>query len=134
MTDHPGPSPSIVTGVDFISVPTRDIEAARTFYETVLGLRCSAVYDRIPGAEFETGNLTIQVIDAAAIGREFRAQAFPIALRVDDMESARAELEGRGVVFRHVFDSGVCDNAAFEDPDGNVLMLHHRYAPRPLAT
>jgi catechol 2,3-dioxygenase-like lactoylglutathione lyase family enzyme len=121
---------AVVTGVDFISVPTRDIDAARHFYETVLGLRCSAAYDRVPGAEFEAGNLTIQVIDAAAIGREFRAQAFPIALRVDDVDAARAGLEAQGVVFTHAFDSGVCHNAAFTDPDGNVLMLHHRYAPR----
>jgi len=123
------PSP-VVAGVDFISVPTRDIDAAREFYGTVLGLPCSAVYGRVPGAEFETGNLTIQVIDLSAMGRPFRPQSSPIALRVDDMETARAELESRGVVFTHAFDSGVCHNAAFEDPDGNVLMLHHRYAPR----
>src|SRR3712207_7057521 len=29
-----------------------------------------------------------------------------------------------------VFDSGVCHMAFFADPDGNALMLHHRYAPR----
>jgi hypothetical protein len=27
-------------------------------------------------------------------------------------------------------DTGVCHMAFFEDPDGNALMLHHRYAPR----
>jgi hypothetical protein len=27
-------------------------------------------------------------------------------------------------------DSGVCHMAIFSDPDGNVLMLHNRYAPR----
>ena len=26
-------------------------------------------------------------------------------------------------------DSGVCHQAIFEDPDGNMLDLHHRYAP-----
>jgi predicted enzyme related to lactoylglutathione lyase len=124
------PQTPVVTGVDFISVPTRDFETARAFYETVLGLRCSAVYDRIPGAEFETGNLTLQVIDLTSTGRKFQAQSSPIALRVEDMETARSELESRGVVFTHAFDSGVCHNAAFQDPDGNVLMLHHRYAPR----
>jgi catechol 2,3-dioxygenase-like lactoylglutathione lyase family enzyme len=123
-------STSLVTGVDFITMPTRDFAAAVEFYGTVLGLPCSAKYDRVPGAEFETGTLTLQVIDAEAIGREFRAHAFPIALHVEDVDAARAELESRGVSFVHQFDSGVCHNAAFEDPDGNVLMLHHRYAPR----
>ena len=27
------------------------------------------------------------------------------------------------------FDTGVCHMAFFTDPDGNDLMLHHRYAP-----
>ena len=26
-------------------------------------------------------------------------------------------------------DTGVCHMALFTDPDGNDLMLHHRYAP-----
>jgi catechol 2,3-dioxygenase-like lactoylglutathione lyase family enzyme len=121
---------AIVNGVDFICIPTSDFAAADEFYGNVLGLPCSARYDRIPGAEFETGSLTLQVIDAAAIGRECRPHSFPIALRVDDMDSARAELESRGVEFKHAFDSGVCHNAFFEDPDGNAFLLHHRYAPR----
>ena len=120
----------IVTGVDFICMPVRDYDAAFEFYGTVLGLPCSAVYDKAPGAEFETGNLTLQILDAAAIGREFAPHPFPIALRVDDVEAARAALEAHGVEFMAQFDSGVCHNAVFTDPDGNVLMLHHRYAPR----
>lgn len=120
----------IVTGVDFICIPTLDFAAASTFYGTTLGLECSATYDRIPGAEYETGSLTLQVIDAGAIGRPFAAHEFPIALQVKDMATARAELESRGVTFTHAFDSGVCHNAVFRDPDGNALMLHQRYAPR----
>jgi len=30
-------------------------------------------------------------------------------------------------------DSGVCHQAIFTDPDGNPLILHHRYAPEPAA-
>lgn len=121
---------SIVTGTDFVCIPTRNFAAAVEFYGTVLGLPCTVEYDRVPGAEFETGNLTLQIIDSDAIGREFQPHAFPIALQVKDMEAARAELESRGVSFIHAFDSGVCHNAFFEDPDGNALMLHHRYSPR----
>jgi predicted enzyme related to lactoylglutathione lyase len=120
----------IVTGVDFICMPVTDYDAAFAFYNTVLGLPCSAEYDKAPGAEFETGNLTLQILDAAAIGREFAPHPFPIALRVDDVDAAKASLEAQGVEFIAAFDSGVCHNAVFTDPDGNVLMLHHRYAPR----
>jgi hypothetical protein len=33
--------------------------------------------------------------------------------------------------FGETFDTGVCHMAIFADPDGNQLMLHHRYAPYP---
>lgn len=126
---------TFVTGVDFVNVPTTDLDRARAFYADVLGLTPSSVYQRgdAPpmGAEFETGTVTISLIDSAAIGREFRANTLPIAFRVDDVAAARAALESRGVTFSaDTLDSGVCHMAFFEDPDGNGLMLHHRYAPR----
>jgi catechol 2,3-dioxygenase-like lactoylglutathione lyase family enzyme len=84
---------SPVTGVDFVTVFVKDFPAAKEFYGTVLGLPCSADYGRVPGAEFETGSLTLQLMDAEAIGREFHASTHPIALHVEDVEAARAELE-----------------------------------------
>ena len=122
---------TFVTGVDFITLPTRDFDRANEFYGNVLGLPCSARWGDMPAAEFETGTLTIAVMQSDAFGIEFRAHSHPVALRVDDVAKARAELESRGVVFgAETIDSGVCHMAHFADPDGNVLMLHHRYAPR----
>jgi catechol 2,3-dioxygenase-like lactoylglutathione lyase family enzyme len=122
---------ALVSGVDFVYLPTRDFATAADFYETVLGLPCSVRYDRTPGGEFETGNLTIQLLEAEAIGLEVNPSPNPIALHVDDVEAARAELEARGVAFEgETIDSGVCHMAFFRDPDGNALMLHHRYAPK----
>ena len=120
-----------VTGVDFITVPTRDFEKAEEFYGTVLGLPCSTRWGKMPAAEFETGTLTIAVMQSDAFGLEFQPHTHPIALHVEDVEGARAELESRGVSFQaETMDSGVCHMAHFADPDGNALMLHHRYAPR----
>jgi predicted enzyme related to lactoylglutathione lyase len=126
---------SLVTGVDFVSVPTQDLEAATEFYGTVLGLPRSSVYQRggsAPvGAEFEAGDLTLSVIVAETLGIEFRPTNVPIALHVEDIEAARAELESRGISFRaDTLDTSVCYMAFFTDPDGNALMLHHRYAPK----
>ena len=120
---------NLIAGVDFVTLWTKDFEAAEQFYGTTLGLPCIERYGRAPGAEFQAGNLTLQVLDAAAVGREFQPNG-PLALRVDDVAEARAELESRGVEFIHAFDSGVCHNAFFQDPDGNTLLLHHRYAPK----
>ncbi|HST43438.1 MAG TPA: VOC family protein [Conexibacter sp.] len=124
-----------VTGVDFISIPARDLEASARFYGEVLGLQRSKAWQRegspAMGIEFETGTVTLALIDPAAIGRELASHSMPIALRVDDVAAARAALEERGIVFfGETIDSGVCHMSHFADPDGNVLMLHHRYAPR----
>jgi predicted enzyme related to lactoylglutathione lyase len=125
---------SLVTGVDFVSIPTKDISAARKFYGEVLGLEKSKLWQRSEeeplGAEFETGTVTIALIASEGIGIEVKPIVVPIAFHVDDVEAARTELEAQGVEFRgDTLDSGVCHMANFTDPDGNALMLHHRYAP-----
>jgi len=121
---------SLVTGTDFITVSTKDIDSAVEFYGSVLGLPESKRWGQMPAVEFETGSLTIAVMQSDGFGLKFRANNHPIALRVDDVEAARAELESRGVAFQaETVDSGVCHMAYFADPDGNALMLHHRYAP-----
>jgi predicted enzyme related to lactoylglutathione lyase len=125
------PSSIDIAGVDFATVFVTDYPAAVGFYGQTLGLEHSVDYGKIPGGEFETGNLTLQVLDSAAIGRDFEPSGHPIAFRVEDVEAARAELESKGVSFSaDTLDSGVCHMAFFADPDGNALLLHHRYAPR----
>lgn len=120
-----------VTGVDFVTVPTRDFERASEFYATVLGLEKSKRWGDMPAGEFETGSLTIALMQSDAFGIEFQPHTHPIALHVDDVETARGELEEQGVAFpADTIDSGVCHMAIFSDPDGNALMFHHRYAPR----
>jgi catechol 2,3-dioxygenase-like lactoylglutathione lyase family enzyme len=120
-----------VTGVDFLTVFVTDYPKALEFYSGLLGMEHSVDYGKIPGGEVEIGDLTLQVVDAASIGREFTPRSHPLALHVDDVEAARAELESKGIEFHaETIDSGVCHMAFFSDPDGNALMLHNRYAPR----
>ena len=120
-----------VTGVDFICVPTQDFAKADEFYGDVLGLERSKQWGNMPAREYETGSLTIAVMQPDAFGQEFAVHRSPIALHVDDVEAARSELEGKGVTFAgDTIDSGVCHMAIFRDLDGNTLMLHHRYAPK----
>jgi catechol 2,3-dioxygenase-like lactoylglutathione lyase family enzyme len=125
-------TPTIVTGVDFVSVPTRDLERTVAFYGGTLGLRRSMYRPERNFAEFETGTVTLSIIDPERMGvGSFRANANHLALHVEDVAAARATLEDRGVEFTgDIFDTGACHMAFFTDPDGNALMLHHRYAPR----
>jgi catechol 2,3-dioxygenase-like lactoylglutathione lyase family enzyme len=84
----------------------------------------------MPGVEFETGNLTVAVMQSDAFGIEFQPTKHPLEFHVDDFEAAKAELESRGVEFQgDTLDSGVCNQAFFLDPDGNLLAIHNRYAP-----
>ena len=120
-----------ISGVDFIAVPTQDYEKADAFYGDVLGLERSKRWGDMPAGEFETGSLTIALMQSDAFGMTFSPHSHPVAFQVDDVEVARKDLEDKGVEFgADTMDSGVCHMAHFRDPDGNVLMLHHRYAPK----
>ena len=121
----------LITGTDFITVSTKDIDGAVEFYGGVLELPELKRWGNMPAVEFETGNLTIAVMQSDAFGIEHRPNNHPIEFRVEDFVAAKAELESRGVEFRgDPIDSGVCHQAFFADPDGNALAIHHRYAPK----
>ena len=122
----------VVTGVDFVSVPSTDLERSVAFYGDTLGLVRSVYMPERNFAEFETGTVTLNVHDPQRMGiGSFSANENFLALQVEDVATARATLEARGVSFTgDTFDTGVCHMAFFADPDGNRLMLHHRYAPR----
>ena len=119
----------IVERTDFVSVPVTDMERSKSFYRDTLGL------DQISEQgfpEFQLGeNVSLYLLNMESIGSTFSApHTASIALRVADVEEARKELEAKGVVFEgDTFDTSVCHMAHFRDPDGNVFMLHRRYAP-----
>jgi catechol 2,3-dioxygenase-like lactoylglutathione lyase family enzyme len=113
--------------IDFVTIPTRDTARALAWYRDLLGLPESQVTD----GELETPNVTLSLWEPEREHLVFAANEAGIALRVADVARARVELEEKGVQFiGETWDSGVCRFAAFRDLDGNVLILHHRYAPR----
>jgi predicted enzyme related to lactoylglutathione lyase len=121
----------LVTGVDFVAQMVTDFDRAVAFYGETLGLHRSVHVPERGFAEFETGNLTLSLIDPAKMGMEHRVGHNTIALHVDDVAAAREKLEARGVAFHgDIFDTGVCHMAFFNDSEGNDLMLHSRYTPR----
>ena len=117
----------MITGTDFIGIPSRDREQAVAFYRDTLSL------PQDDDGDFRAGGTCFSVWEPETHGMDFVAQqGNPWALGVEDVAAARSELEGRGVqFFGETLDTGVCHMAFFADPDGNQLMLHHRYAPYP---
>jgi catechol 2,3-dioxygenase-like lactoylglutathione lyase family enzyme len=119
-----------VEHTDFVSLPVTDMERSTAWYRETLGLEQSGD-GGFP--EFRLGdNAFLYLLNMEAIGSSFTApHTAAMALRVPDVAEARAALEATGVrFFGDTFDTGVCHMASFADPDGNVLMLHRRYAPQ----
>ena len=116
----------MISKLDFVGIPSTDAERSRAFYVDTLGLHPDET------AQFEVwaGETCFAIWEPTRFGMEFAPQknAHP-ALHVDDVKAAREELEAKGVEFLgDTLDTGVCHMAFFTDPDGNDLMLHHRYA------
>lgn len=115
-----------VERVDFVSFLTRDLPRAKQFYSDVLGLEPES--EGVSDLEFRAGQVTLDIFDPASIGQPFSPSPAGIALRVADVDAARAELEQKGVEFDgETIATSVCRQAWFKDPDGNALMLHRRY-------
>src|SRR3954453_1660429 len=103
-----------ISGVDFVMVPVTDFERAKQFYGEVLELEQSKSYGDRPGGEWETGTLTLQIMDPKGFGMgPGTPNANPIALHTDDYDGTKATLEERGVEFIHGIDSGVCHMGFF---------------------
>lgn len=117
----------MITKLDFVAVPSQDAERSRSFYIDTLGLRP----DEHGRFEAWIGETCLGIWEPEKLGRPFAPQKNAhLALHVDDVAATRVELEGQGVEFAgEIIDTGVCHMALFTDPDGNDLMLHHRYAP-----
>ena len=117
-----------VERVDFLSIASQDLERSRRFYLETLGLPLDR--DTPVGFEVWAGGVCLSVWEPEKMGLPFAPNPNSIALRVVDVAAARVELEAKGAEFRgEILDTGVCHMAFFNDPDGNALMLHRRYAP-----
>jgi catechol 2,3-dioxygenase-like lactoylglutathione lyase family enzyme len=118
---------SLISKVDSVGIPSRDTERSRRFYVETLGLQP----DEHASNEFWVGETCFAIWEPERFGMTFEPTKNGLALlRVEDVASARAELEGKGVEFvGETFDTGVCHMATLLDPDGNELVLHKRYAP-----
>ena len=115
-----------VERVDFVSFFTQDIKRARQFYAETLGLEIESEGEH--DMEFRAGQVTLDVFDPTSMGQSFAVSPAGMALRVPDVDAARAELEGRGVKFDgETIETSVCRMASFKDPDGNSLLLHRRF-------
>jgi catechol-2,3-dioxygenase len=113
------------------TIAVKDIEVARKFYETVVGLTPLPATE--PGVlTFRSGNTSVLVYQSQFAGTN-RATAATWMVG-DDLEGAVAVLKARGATFEHydfpgmkregdLHVTGKSRAAWFKDPDGNILAL-----------
>ena len=120
----------------FPMIAVKDLERARKFYESTLGLTAAGGMDGEVIA-FQSGGTTINVYRSQYAGTN-KATALTWAVG-DDLDAVVRALKTKGVTFEHydmpgmtrkgdVHVGGKMKVAWFKDPDGNVLGL--REGPR----
>jgi catechol 2,3-dioxygenase-like lactoylglutathione lyase family enzyme len=114
-----------VERVDFFNIATRDPDRSRGWYRDMLGLEP----DPNNPDELTAGQITLTFWNPEAEGIEFKPDVAGFAVRVADVEAAKAELEAKGAKCVGQGNTGVCRMAVFLDPDENAVILHRRYAP-----
>ena len=118
-------------GVDFVGIAVADIGAAKEFYGGKLGLGYLGDFGE-RWAEYDAGNVTLALIETDAEGIRQRLAAGPeaaigVAIAVDDVEAAVAELRREGVpVAVEPTEFSPCFMATVQDPSGNWVWLHQR--------
>lgn len=110
--------------VHHVSLNVDDLDAARTFYIEVLGLTEIPRPDLgFPGAWLRVGAQEVHLL----VGPPVEARGQHVALAVDDLDAALAELRTAGVAVRGPGEiPGVCRQAFCADPAGNTIELNQR--------
>ncbi len=120
-----------ITAIAFTGYPVTDMPRARAFYEQVLGLKSSAVFEHEGRhwIEYDLGAATLAITNMSAEKWKPSSDGPSVALEVADFAAAVAHLRAAGVPFQlEPMDSGVCRLAVVSDPDGNAVTIHQRYA------
>lgn len=113
-----------IRGTDFVMFQVSDLARAAAFYRDTLGLPQEVFSEEDQWAEFNCGDVTLSLHGGTKLA-EIAGGA--IALAVEDVQAAYAELKGKGArVAGEPVDYGVCQALQVLDPDGNTLILHRR--------
>ena len=114
-----------VRGTDFVMYQVSDLARAAKFYREILSLSQEMYSEEWKWAEFNCGNVTLALNSGVKLPEVIAGGR--IALAVEDVFAAAAELKAKGVRFAvEPTDYSVCHAAAILDPDGNTVIIHKR--------
>jgi catechol 2,3-dioxygenase-like lactoylglutathione lyase family enzyme len=115
------------------TIPAKDLEGARRFYEDVLG--CTVMQETPAGITYRSGDTYFDLYPTQFAGT---AQHTIGGFAVSDVEAAVADLRAKGVTFEQydlpglkTDENGIADlegekGAWFKDPEGNILSVFQR--------
>ena len=113
-----------IKGIDYVMYKVSDLKKSIVFYEKTLGLKLDSSGEG--WAEFTVGNLAL-VLGSWEFDAKKAGCGNGVALAVDDVAAALAELKKKGVkVEGDVWETPVCKGGTILDPDGNKIYLHKR--------
>jgi catechol 2,3-dioxygenase-like lactoylglutathione lyase family enzyme len=108
-------------GIHHVSICVADADSGLAFYRDVLGLTQLPRPDLGPGHWLDAGGQQVHLMQSD----EARPRSDHFAIRVDDLEAAVADLEGRDVkVFKSEYIAGAGRQAFLHDPFGNFIELN----------
>jgi predicted enzyme related to lactoylglutathione lyase len=118
-----------ISAIAYTAYPVTDMPRARAFYEGLLGLKTSTVFEHEGKhwIEYDIGAGTLGISNMSADKWKPSSDGPSMALEVEDFAAAVEVLRGGGVRFSiEPMDTGVCEMAIVADPDGNSLIIHRR--------
>ena len=118
----------MINEIAFTVTPVTDLSRARAFYEGVLELKPSSLYEEAGWVEYEIGAGAFALGKADEKWKPSTAGSC-VAFEVDDLDATITKLKQGGVPFdMEVTDTPVCRMAVVLDPDGSKVMIHKRKA------
>jgi catechol 2,3-dioxygenase-like lactoylglutathione lyase family enzyme len=114
--------------LELVPVPVSDVDRAKAFYEKIGfgNIHDVQISDTMRVVQFTPPGSACAIVFGTGMGEITEMQPGSVKglhLVVADVESARAELAGRGVEVGEVFDVGGVKYVRFADPDGNSWLL-----------
>ncbi|HMP81559.1 MAG TPA: VOC family protein [Verrucomicrobiota bacterium] len=127
--------------IEHLGLPATDPAALQDWYVNTFGGKMVFTDGATPPAFFVRlpGGVVLEIYQASSSLKETRDNKLAgwrhVALKVDSIESAKSQLEQRGVTFTDIIKpaGGGGRVLYFADPEGNLLHLVDRPADSPLA-
>jgi predicted enzyme related to lactoylglutathione lyase len=114
--------------IAFTVLPVSSLSKGRQFYEGVLGLKATSVFEKgeMGFIEYDIASGTLAIGCGAPLFKPSK-DGGAIALEVEDFDQAISSLKEKNCVFAmEAHETPVCHMAVVIDPDGNFLMIHKR--------